>query len=378
MRLMASGKLWGRATKVMVRKKLATDLVHNVSGRPAGGLDTRAATILREVVEQYVATGSPVGSQTLSRNLPFAVSPATIRNVMADLTGAGLLFSPHTSAGRLPTEKGLRLFVDGMLQFGSLSDEERRSIAGKLEARGRSLEDTLTEASSMLSGLSRAASLVLAPKNEGGVKHIEFVALGPNRALVVLVGLDGRVENRVIETPAGMPPSALTQAANYLNARGAGQTLEELRRVVSDEMTANQSELDQLTAEVVESGLATWGGGSSRGGTLIVRGQGQLLADVTGTERLSTIQMLFERLETQESMLRLLELAEESEGVRIFIGAESGLFGVSGMAMVVAPARNEENRIVGAIGVIGPTRINYGRIIPVMDYTAQVIGQILR
>ncbi|MCH4024398.1 MAG: heat-inducible transcriptional repressor HrcA [Acetobacter sp.] len=362
----------------MVRKKLATDLVHNVSGRPAGGLDTRAATILREVVEQYVATGSPVGSQTLSRNLPFAVSPATIRNVMADLTGAGLLFSPHTSAGRLPTEKGLRLFVDGMLQFGSLSDEERRSIAGKLEARGRSLEDTLTEASSMLSGLSRAASLVLAPKNEGGVKHIEFVALGPNRALVVLVGLDGRVENRVIETPAGMPPSALTQAANYLNARGAGQTLEELRRVVSDEMTANQSELDQLTAEVVESGLATWGGGSSRGGTLIVRGQGQLLADVTGTERLSTIQMLFERLETQESMLRLLELAEESEGVRIFIGAESGLFGVSGMAMVVAPARNEENRIVGAIGVIGPTRINYGRIIPVMDYTAQVIGQILR
>lgn len=341
-----------------------------------GSLSTRSATILRELVEHYLETGGPVGSRTLAHRLPVGLSPATIRNVMADLTEAGFLFSPHTSAGRLPTEKGLRLFVDGMLQFGSLTESERESIATSLEARGRSLEDTLAEASMMLSGLSQAASLVLAPKTEGTVKHIEFVALGGNRALVILVGSDGQVENRVIETPVGMPPSTLNEAANYLNARLTGRTLAELRTQVDQEMGADQTELDQLAAVVVASGLATWSD-EGRSGTLIIRGQGHLLTDVTEIERLSTIQMLFERLEKHDAMLRLLELAEDSDGVRIFIGAESGLFGVSGMSMVVAPARNESNRIVGAIGVIGPTRINYGKIIPVIDYTARIIGQIL-
>ncbi|MFE8872568.1 heat-inducible transcriptional repressor HrcA [Acetobacter persici] len=342
------------------------------------GLDTRSATILREIVEEYVASGEPVGSRTLSRRLGLPLSPATIRNVMASLTEAGLLFSPHTSAGRLPTEAGLRLFVDGLLQFGSLSEEERRGIGQSLEARGRSLQDTLAEASSLLSGMSDAAGLVIAPKGEGGVKHIEFVALGGNRALVVLVGTDGHVENRVIETPVGMPPSALVEAANYLNAHALGATLPDLRERVGADITENRSALDQLTTDVVESGLAIWGGGDEeRGGTLIIRGQGKLLTDVDGQERLLAIQALFERLERQETMLRLLELAENSEGVRIFIGAESGLFGGTGMSMVVAPARNEANRIVGAIGVIGPTRINYGRIIPVVDYTARFLGEML-
>lgn len=341
------------------------------------GLDARSATILREVVEEYVASGEPVGSRTLSRRLGLPLSPATIRNVMASLTEAGLLFSPHTSAGRLPTEAGLRLFVDGLLQFGSLSEEEQAGIGRTLEARGRSLQETLTEASALLSGMSDAAGLVVAPKSESGIKHIEFVALGANRALVVLVGTDGRVENRVMETPLGMPASALVEAANYLNARLTGATLPDLRQRVGAEITENQHMLDQLTAEVVESGLAIWGGGDERGGTLIVRGQGKLLADVDGQERLQAIQALFDRLETQETMLRLLELAENSEGVRIFIGAESGLFGSSGMSMVVAPARNETNRIVGAIGVIGPKRINYGRIIPVVDYTARFLGEML-
>ncbi|MGO2958077.1 MAG: heat-inducible transcriptional repressor HrcA [Acetobacter sp.] len=342
------------------------------------GLDARSATILREVVEEYVASGEPVGSRTLSRRLGMPLSPATIRNVMASLTEAGLLFSPHTSAGRLPTEAGLRLFVDGLLQFGGLSEEEQAGIGRSLEARGRSLQDTLTEASSLLSGMSDAAGLVVAPKGEGGIKHIEFVALAGNRALVVLVGTDGRVENRVMETPVGMPPSALVEAANYLNTRVLGSTLPDLRKRVGAEIAENQTMLDQLTADVVESGLAVWGGGSDeRGGTLIVRGQGKLLADVDGQERLQAIQTLFDRLETQETMLRLLELAESSEGVRIFIGAESGLFGSSGMSMVVAPARNETNRIVGAIGVIGPKRINYGRIIPVVDYTARLLGEML-
>ena len=339
-------------------------------------LDARSAAILREIVEQYVETGEPVGSRTLSRRLPLSLSPATIRNVMADLTEAGLLFAPHTSAGRLPTERGLRLFVDGLLQFGEITEEERATIGRALEASGRSLHDTLAEASSALSGLSAAAGLVLAPKGEGPLRHIEFVPLGSGRALVILVGADGQVENRVIDLPPGVPPSALVQAGNYLNAHLGSRGLGELRRVVSEEIAANRTALDALTQQVVEAGLATWTG-DARGGSLIVRGQAKLLADVTQLERLTAIQALFERLEAQETMLRLLELAEASEGVRIFIGAESGLFSTSGISMVVAPARSEGGRIVGAIGVIGPTRINYGRIIPVVDYTARVVGRLL-
>lgn len=340
------------------------------------GIDPRGAAVLREIVEQYVANGEPVGSRTLARRLPMALSPATIRNVMADLTEAGLLFAPHTSAGRLPTDRGLRLFVDGLLQFGELRDEERETIGKALLARGRSLQDVLADASTMLSGLSQAAGMVLAPKSEGAIKHIEFAPLGAGRALVILVGADGQVENRVIEVPPGMPPSALTEAANYLNTHVQGMTLAGLRMRVSEDMAADRHQLDALAAAVVEAGLATWTD-AGRGGSLIVRGQGRLLADVTQIENLSAIQVLFERLETQETMLRLLDLAEQSDGVRIFIGAESGLFGNTGMSMVVAPARNDAGGIVGAIGVIGPTRINYGRVIPVVDYTARVIGRLL-
>ena len=342
----------------------------------APALDARSAAVLREIVEQYVVTGEPVGSRTLSRILPIGLSPATIRNVMSDLTDAGLLFAPHTSAGRLPTERGLRLFVDGLLQFGELSDEDRDAITGALTASGRSLEATLGEASAMLSGLSAAAGVVLAPKSEGALKHIEFVPLGSGRALVVLVNADGQVENRVIAIPPGVPPSALQEASNYLNARLAERSLVELRRAVAEEMAADRTHLDELAAKVVEAGLATWTG-DARGGSLIVRGQARLLSDVTQIENLAAVQRLFERLETQETMLRLLELADRSDGVRIFIGAESGLFGTSGVSAVVAPARNAAGRIVGAIGVIGPTRINYGRIIPVVDYTARVIGRLL-
>lgn len=340
------------------------------------GLDVRSAAVLREIVEQYVETGEPVGSRTLSRRLPQRLSPATIRNVMADLTDAGLLFSPHTSAGRLPTDRGLRLFVDGLLQFGDISEEERTSINAALARSGRSMQDTLAEASSMLSGLSAAAGLVLAPKGEGAIKHIEFVSLSPGRALVVLVAADGQVENRIIEIPTGLPPSTLQEASNFLNAHLSGLTLAELRERISTELADDRLTLNELTDAVIKAGLASWGT-AGRSGSLILRGQGRLLEDVDQIEKLSAIQALFERLETEETLLKLLELAEESEGVRIFIGAESGLFGTAGVSMVVAPARNAQDRIVGAIGVIGPTRINYGKIIPVVDYTARVIGRLL-
>ncbi|MDE1907695.1 MAG: heat-inducible transcription repressor HrcA, partial [Rhodospirillales bacterium] len=262
------------------------------------GLDIRSAAVLREIVEQYVETGEPVGSRTLSRLLPQQLSPATIRNVMADLTDAGLLFSPHTSAGRLPTERGLRLFVDGLLQFGELSEEERAHINLALARSGRSMQDTMREASSLLSGLSSAAGLVLAPKGDGPVKHIEFVPLSPGRALVVLVSADGQVENRIIETPLGLPPSALQQASNFLNAQLSGLTLPELRRRVDAELAADRSALDELTSAVIATGLATWGQ-DGRAGSLILRGQGRLLEDIDQLEKLSAIQALFERLETE-------------------------------------------------------------------------------
>ena len=340
----------------------------------AAGLDSRSALILRELVETYVATGEPVGSRTLSRRLPLGLSPATIRNAMADLEDAGLLYAPHTSAGRLPTERGLRLFVDGLLEFGALGEEDRDAIAARCAASGRSLEETLAEAGLMLSGLAGAAGLVVAPKTENPVRHIEFVALGPGRALVVLVHEGGQVENRVIEVPAGLPPSALTQASNYLNARLAGRTLEETRTRVAEEIAADRTALDELTQQVISAGLATWSGG---GGSLILRGQSRLLQNFDQAAQVQEIQRLFERLEAQETMLRLLELAQRGEGVQIFIGAESGLFDSAGLSVVVAPFRNGQEKIVGAIGVIGPTRINYGRVIPVVDYTARVIGRLL-
>ncbi len=340
------------------------------------GLPARAALILREIVEAYVETGEPVGSRTLSRRLPLSLSPATIRNVMADLEEAGLIYAPHTSAGRLPTDRGLRLFVDGLLERGTLTPEEEEAIAARCASRGRSIEEVLEEASALLAGLSQAAGLVLVPKADAPLRHVEFVALGPGRVLVVLVGEDGSVENRIIEAPPGLPPSALTQATNYVNARLAGRTLEEARRAIEEEIRAARTELDALASKVVEAGLATWAGGPS-GGALIVRGQAQLLADVTALAQLEAIRTLFERLEAKETLLKLLELAQASEGVQIFIGSENRLFETAGVTMIVAPYRNARERVVGAIGVIGPTRINYGRIIPAVDYTAKVIGRLL-
>jgi heat-inducible transcriptional repressor len=344
------------------------------AARP-GGLDSRSAAILRQIVELYVETGEPVGSRTLSRRLPVSLSPATIRNAMADLEEAGLLFAPHTSAGRLPTERGLRLFVDGLLEFGDLTESEREAIAARCAATGRSFQDTLAEAGQMLSGLAGAAGLVVAPKSDGSIRHIEFVGLGPGRALVVLVDQFGQVENRVIEVPAGLPAGALAQATNYLNARLNGRTLTEARDAVEGEIAANRTALDALTTQVVEAGLGIWAGAG--GGSLIVRGQSKLLENVAEAARVAEIQRLFDRLEAQETMLRLLDLAQRGEGVQIFIGAESGVFDSAGLSMIVAPFRNGRERIVGAIGVIGPTRINYGRVIPVVDYTARAIGRLL-
>ena len=339
-------------------------------------LNQRSRQIFRHIVDAYLETGDPVGSRTVSKRLEMDLSPATVRNVMADLEEAGLLFAPHTSAGRLPTEAGLKLFVDGILEVGDLSKEERRDIESRCAGSGASLEGLLEEATSALSGLSRCAGLVMAPTTDSPLRHIEIVSLSPGRALVVLVTESGIVENRVIQTPPGLPPSALVEASNFLGARLVGRTLDEARGEIVAELAEHRAQLDELTARVVESGLATWAGGE-KDGSLIVRGQANLLDDITAAADLEHIRSLFEALETKEMILRLLSLTDTAEGVQIFIGADNQLFAMAGCSMIVGPYRDRREKIIGTIGVIGPTRMNYARIIPMVDYTAKMIGRMI-
>ncbi|TNE65103.1 MAG: heat-inducible transcriptional repressor HrcA [Alphaproteobacteria bacterium] len=342
-------------------------------------LNERSRAIFRQIVETYLETGDPVGSRTISRADGIAVSPATVRNVMADLEELGLLAAPHTSAGRIPTDIGLRFFVDGLMEMGNLTKDERESIRGRCNATGRSLEDMLGEATRALSGLSRCASMVMVPKKEQPIRHIEFVAMAPDRALVVLVAEDGTVENRMIALPVGLPPYALTQAGNYLNARLSGRTLDETSNQVKRELAAHQAELDDLSARVVEAGLAVWSGvdDSRLPASLIVSGTANLLDNLQAAEDLERIRQLFDELERKKDLIKLMELAKDGRGVRLFIGAENNLFSLSGSSLVVSPYMNGANKIVGVIGVIGPTRLNYARIVPMVDYTAKVVSRLL-
>jgi heat-inducible transcriptional repressor len=343
-------------------------------------LNERSREIFRHIVDAYVETGEPVGSRTIARKLNGELSPATIRNVMADLEYSGLLYAPHTSAGRLPTEAGLRMFVSGLLQVGGLDAEERKTIDAHCQAAGRSSEDVLAQATGTLAGLAQCASLVLAPKAEAPLKHIEFVNLKPGRALVVMVNENGVVENRLIEVPADLPPSTLTEAGNFLAAHLAGKTIAEARTDILADLESRRAQLDELTAKVVKAGLATWAGpgmGAARDAALIIKGQSNLLNNVTALEELDSIRHLFTVLEAREQMVRVLDLVGRADGVQIFIGAQNELFGMAGCSMVVAPFQNAREQIVGAIGVIGPTRLNYARIIPMVDYTARLVGRML-
>ena len=343
---------------------------------PPVELNDRSREVLRLVVDAYVETGEPVGSRTLARQLGMAISPATIRNVMADLQDAGLLYSPHTSAGRLPTDAGLSLFVDGILQVGSLADAERRTIEERVATTDRTTQQLLDEATKMLSGLGNCAGLVTAPKTDTRLKHVEFVSLGPGRALVVLVTEDGAVENRVINVPQGMPSSALVEATNFLSARMVGKSLADAQTQFRDELEAHRRDLDQLTTRLVEAGFATLTGeGDDR--SLIVNGTERLLDDVVAVEDLARVRALFAALETKRGLVELFEATMVADGVQIFIGAENDLFGLAGCSMIIAPYANSQNRVLGAVGVIGPTRLDYGRIIPVVDYTAKVVGRLL-
>jgi heat-inducible transcriptional repressor len=344
-------------------------------------LNERSREIFRQIVDAYIMTGDPVGSATLSQKIQMSLSPASVRNVMADLENSGLIYSPYTSAGRIPTEVGLRLFVDGMLEVGNLTQKERNDIKVQCKNNGDDMENILVKASSMLSGLSQCASVVMAPKKNTPLKHIEFVQIAPGRALVVMVSEGDDVENRIIDIPAGITPSALIQAANYINSKLFGHDFEDARTVIEQEINQHEVELDKLTQHIVAEGLAVWSGTRNdirhKKESLIVRGQANLLEDLEAKEDLERISLLFSDIERKKDLIELLGLAKNADGVRIFIGSENNLFSLSGSSVIAAPYMDEKNNLLGVIGVIGPKRLNYARIIPMVDYTAKTIGKII-
>ncbi len=342
-------------------------------------LNQRSREILKAVVDAYMASGEPVGSRAVAERLGMALSPATIRNVMADLESQGLLHAPHVSAGRLPTDTGLRFFVDGILEIGDLASDEKTALEARCAAQGHNLSDILASATNTLAGLTSCAGLVVAPKTDRPLKQIEFVPLAPGRVLVILVTTDGLVENRVIDAPLGFDAGTLTTANAYLNRRLAGRPLAEARQEIENDLNFRRAELDALTSKLIKAGLAIWSGAEGNGkGQLLIRGQAKLLEDVTALDDLERVRHLFEKLETEETMAGLLDAAKQAEGVQIFIGAQNGLFAHAGCSLIVAPYQNAAEQVIGAIGVIGPLRMNYARIIPMVDYTARLVGKLVK
>lgn len=340
-------------------------------------LNDRSREVFRRVVESYLDTGDPVGSRTLTRTLSEKVSAATVRNVMQDLEFLGLLGSPHVSAGRVPTQKGLRMFVDSLLEIDDVAVTDREKIEATVSNSGSDVTQLLDKVGSALSGVTQSASLVLAPKHEAGIRHIEFVSLSPERALVVLVFSDGHVENRLFSPPPGQTPSSMREAANFLNALIDGRTVSELRSVIGEEIAARRQEIDGLAHALVESGLAVWDNAGEGAERLIVRGRANLLGEAGPEEEIDRIRTLFDDLERKRDIAEFLELTDQGDGVRIFIGSENKLFSLSGSSLVVSPYMNADRQIIGAVGVIGPTRLNYGRIVPIVDYTAQLVGRLI-
>ncbi|MEI8320642.1 MAG: heat-inducible transcriptional repressor HrcA [Alphaproteobacteria bacterium] len=340
-------------------------------------INKRSLEILNHIVEAYVETGEPIGSLALAERLGMNVSSATIRNVMARLEEVGLLYSPHTSAGRLPTEAGLRFFVQGLLETGVLSNEDRLMIQSQCVQKGLTVDEVLGQVTSILSGLSSCASFLISPKKELTLKHIEFVSLQPGKALAILVTNDDEVENRLIDVPKGIPPSALAEASNYLNHRLVGKTLTDAKQQILKELSSHQTQLDQLSQNVIEKGLALWSG-KEKNPSLIIQGQSKLLHNVAHLEELEAIKNIFGMLEQKETLVHLLDASLQGDGVQIFIGAQNEWFSYGGCSLVLSPYGNSEGKIIGAVGVIGPTRINYGRIIPMVDYTAKIVSHLLK
>ena len=340
-------------------------------------MNDRSREVFQRVVEGYLQSGEPVGSRTLTRSLSENLSAATVRNVMQDLEYLGLLDSPHVSSGRIPTQMGLRMFVDGLLEVDGLAITDREKLDGTINENPKDISATLDKIGSALSGITQGASLVLSPKQESEIEHVEFVSLAHDRALVVLVFSNGHVENRLFQPPLGQTPSSLKEAANFLNSIMQGRTLSQAKEIIQKEISIRRQELDSLAAELVENGIVFWEAKGERQERLIVRGRANLLENEAEEEELERIRLLFNDLERKQDIAEFLDLTEQSDGVRIFIGSENKLFSLSGSSLVVSPYMNSDKKVIGAVGVIGPTRLNYGRIVPIVDYTAQLVGKLI-
>ena len=340
-------------------------------------MNDRSREVFQRVVEGYLQSGEPVGSRTLTRSLSENLSAATVRNVMQDLEYLGLLDSPHVSSGRIPTQMGLRMFVDGLLEVDGLAIADREKLDGTISENPKDISATLDKIGSALSGITQGASLVLSPKQESEIEHVEFVSLAHDRALVVLVFSNGHVENRLFQPPLGQTPSSLKEAANFLNSIMQGRTLSQAKEIIQKEISIRRQELDSLAAELVENGIVFWEAKGERQERLIVRGRANLLENEAEEEELERIRLLFNDLERKQDIAEFLDLTEQSDGVRIFIGSENKLFSLSGSSLVVSPYMNSDKKVIGAVGVIGPTRLNYGRIVPIVDYTAQLVGKLI-
>lgn len=358
-----------------VEAALPSPYILSMATLPITELSDRARDVFRVVVESYLGTGQPVGSRTISKMAGFNLSPASIRNVMQDLEEAGLLSAPHISAGRMPTEQGLRLFVDAIMQASEPSPEERRTIERRLRDSGP-IEDALAAASTALSDLSACAGIVMVPKREAVLRQIGFVPLSHDQAIAVLIGQDGSVENRVIDLPRGASAASLTEAANYVSGRLAGLTLAEARARLTTEIRDGKAALDQASRDLIERGLASWSEDGQRRPVLIVRGQAHLLDDGAAAD-LERVRQLLEELEGKEDIARLLDSAREGSATKIFIGSENKLFALSGSSVIAAPYRGQDGRVVGVVGVIGPTRLNYARVVPMVDFTAQTLSRLM-
>ena len=340
-------------------------------------MNDRSREVFQRVVEGYLQSGEPVGSRTLTRSLSENLSAATVRNVMQDLEYLGLLDSPHISSGRIPTQMGLRMFVDGLLEVDGLEITDREKLDGTINENSNDIAEALDKIGSALSGITQGASLVLSPKQESEIEHIEFVSLAHDRALVVLVFSNGHVENRLFKPPLGQTPSSLKEAANFLNSIMQGRTLSQAKEIIKQEISIRRQELDSLAAELVENGVVFWEAKGDTQERLIVRGRANLLESEAEEEELERIRLLFNDLERKQDIAEFLDLTEQSDGVRIFIGSENKLFSLSGSSLVVSPYMNSDKKVIGAVGVIGPTRLNYGRIVPIVDYTAQLVGKLI-
>jgi heat-inducible transcriptional repressor len=338
-------------------------------------LTDRARDVFRIVVESYLGSGAPVGSRTISKLGQLSLSPASIRNVMQDLEELGLLAAPHTSAGRMPTETGLRLFVDGMMQAAEPTAQERAAIEARVGIGGP-IEDALAAASATLSGLSSCAGLVLVPTREVRLRQFSFVPLSDRQALLVLVSEEGTIENRVIDLPRGMTPAALVEAGNFMTARLAGQTLAEARAAIEREILRERAALDQTAQELIRRGLASWATDNAQRPVLIVRGAANLIDETTAVD-LDRVRQLLDEIEGKEEISRLLDSAREGAATKVFIGAENKLFALSGSSVIAAPYHGRDGHVVGVVGVIGPTRLNYARIVPMVDFTAQTLTRLM-